>query len=91
MMAELSSDRVQELRGQAQELSAQLQVGKAGISEGFVDEVDRQLGKDDLVKIRVLRSAAAEVGPEQAGEELAEATDSHLIEVRGKTVVLYRG
>lgn len=90
-MSELSTDRVQELRGQAQDLSAHLQVGKAGISEGFVDEVDRQLASDDLVKIRVLRSAAAEKGPKETAEELAEATDSHLIEVRGKTVVLYRG
>lgn len=90
-MDELPTDRVQELRGEAQQLDATLQVGKAGLSEGFLDEVDRHLGRDDLVKVRVLRSAAAEEGPEAVGKQLAEATESHLIEVRGKTVVLYRG
>lgn len=89
-MEELSTDRVQELRGEAQDLSAELQVGKQGLSDGFVDEVDRQLSSDGLVKLRVLRSAAAENGPEEVGEQLAERTESHLIEVRGKTVVLYR-
>jgi RNA-binding protein len=89
-MDELPTDRVQELRGEAQELSAELQVGKAGLSDGFVDEVDRQLAREDLVKLRVLRSAAAENGPEATGEELAERLDAHLIEVRGNTVVLYR-
>jgi RNA-binding protein len=90
-MDELPTDRVQKLRGEAQQLSAELQVGKAGLSEGFVEEVDRQLASDDLVKVRVLRSAAAETGPEEAGEDLAERTEAHLIEVRGNTVVLYRG
>jgi RNA-binding protein len=89
-MDELPTDLVQELRGEAQELSAELQVGKAGLSDGFVDEVDRQLAREDLVKLRVLRSAAAETGPEATGEELAERLDAHLIEVRGNTVVLYR-
>lgn len=89
-MEELSSDRVQELRGEAQELTAELQIGKAGLSEGFVEEVDRQLASDDLVKLSILRSAAAETGPEEAGEELADRTGAHLIEVRGNTVVLYR-
>lgn len=90
-MDELDQDRVQELRGEAQELSADLQVGKSGLSDGFVEEVDRQLAREDLVKLRVLRSAAAETGPEATGEELADRLDAHLIEVRGNTVVLYRG
>lgn len=90
-MSELSSERIQELRGRAQELDTHLQVGKAGLSEGFVEEVDRQLACDDLVKVRVLRSAATEQGPTATGEELADRTDSHLVEVRGNTVVLYRG
>lgn len=89
-MDELSTDRIQELRGRAQDLSAELQVGKAGLSEGFVDEVDRQLDREALVKLRVLRSAAAETDPRATGEELADRTGSHLIEVRGNTVVLYR-
>lgn len=89
-MDDLSTDRVQELRGQAQELTAELQVGKAGLSDGFVEEVDRQLAREDLVKLRVLRSAAAENGPQATGEELADRLEAHLIEVRGNTVVLYR-
>lgn len=89
-MTELPSDRIAELRGEAQQLDAKLQVGKGGISEGLLEELQTMLKRDRLVKVRLLRSARAGEDREAMAEELAEATESVLVETRGNTVVLYR-
>jgi RNA-binding protein len=87
----LSSDKLKRLRGKAQDLSAHLKVGKSGLSEGFIEELESALARDDLVKMRMLRSARAGESVDEMAEELADRTDSHLVEIRGHTVVLYRG
>lgn len=89
-MAELSSDRLKELRGEAQSLDAQLQVGKAGLSEGFLDELEMTLNRDRLVKVRLLRSARAGEDREEMAQTLADEAGAYLVETRGNTVVLYR-
>lgn len=88
-MVELSSDEIKELRGRAQSIDAQLQVGKAGISDGFVDELSATLKRDGLVKVRLLRSARAGTSTEETAEQLADRVDAALVETRGNTVVLY--
>lgn len=80
----------EELRSRGQDLDATLRVGKAGVSEGVVDEVDGQLEDQDLVKVRFLRSARAEEDRESMAEELARSADATLVEVRGNTCLLHR-
>lgn len=89
-MAEIPSDRIKELRGEAQELDAKLQVGKSGISEAFVEELLGTLKRERLVKVRLLRSARAGEDREEMAKRLAEEADAVLVETRGNTVVLYR-
>lgn len=90
VMTELSSDRIKELRGEAQQLDAKLQVGKAGITDAFVEELVGMLKRDRLVKVRLLRSARAGSDTESMAERLAERTEAVLVETRGNTAVLYR-
>lgn len=89
-MGELPSDERKELRGRAQNLDAKLHVGKAGLSDAFLEELEGMLKRDRLVKVRLLRSVRAGSDRETIAEELAEATGSFLVETRGNTVVLYR-
>ena len=65
-------------------------VGKAGISEGLLEEVSRQLDARRAVKVKVQRSALAEREVAEVAAEVAERTGAELIEVRGRTFVLYR-
>jgi RNA-binding protein len=88
-MVELSSDEVEELRGRAQDLDAVLRVGKSGLSAGFLDELETALGRDGLVKVRLLRSSVAGTSPEEMAETMAERTGAALVETRGNTAVLY--
>lgn len=78
--------RIIELRGRAQSLPATVRIGKDGITQTVIDEVIRQLKKTKLVKVKLLPSV--ERDRKEAGAELAKATSSVLIEVRGRTVVL---
>lgn len=87
---ELSSERISQLRGQAQELSAIVQIGKAGLSDSVIEELEAALRRERLVKVRFLRSARAGEDQQALAKELAERTSSVLVEIRGHTVVLYR-
>jgi RNA-binding protein len=82
----LDKRRIIELRGRAQSLPATVRIGKDGITQTVIDEVIRQLKKTKLVKVKLLPSV--ERDRKEAGAELAKATSSVLIEVRGRTVVL---
>lgn len=88
-MADVSSEKKSELRGRAQSLDAKLQVGKSGLSDAFLQELGSLLRREGLVKVRLLRSARAGKENHALAEELAEETESTLVETRGNTVVLY--
>jgi len=77
-----------ELRGLAQKLEATVHVGKEGASQMVVEEIVRQLDKHKLVKVRVLQSI--ERSREEIANELAKASASFLVEIRGRTIVLAR-
>jgi RNA-binding protein len=88
-MSESGPDR-EELRSRGQSVGATIRVGKAGVTEGVVDEADGQLEDRDLVKVRLLRSARAGADREELAEELARRADAELVEVRGNTALLHR-
>jgi RNA-binding protein len=75
-----------ELRGKAQSLPCTVHIGKDGVTDTVLEELSRQLKKSKLVKIRLLQ--AVEGDRKAMGRELAEATSSTMVEVRGRTVVL---
>lgn len=90
MGASMSEPDREDLRSRGQEIDATLRVGKAGLTEGIVDEVDGQLEERDLVKVRFLRASRAEADREEMAEELARRADARLVEVRGNTCLLHR-
>lgn len=51
-----------------------LQMGKAGLSEAFIDQVKSIFEKETLVKISILKSACRDKGDaKKIGDDLAEA------------------
>lgn len=90
-MDKLNNKQIQEKRAAAQQIDVTLHVGKGGVNDATIAELDAQLKKKKLVKVRLLKSATE--GGAQDGsqaERLAEATRSALIEVRGHTAVYFR-
>lgn len=82
----MDKKRIIELRGKAQALPSTVHIGKEGITQTIIAEITKQLKKTKLVKIKLL--PALEKDRKEAGFELAKATSSVLVEVRGRTVVL---
>lgn len=79
----------QERKRQAHDLDVTVWVGKSGI-ESVVDELDDQLGNEDLVKVKFLRAARAGSSTEERAEDLADRVNAQLVDTRGHTAVFYR-
>jgi len=65
-------------------------MGKSGVSQELLSEVEKQLDKKEMVKIKILKSALGEKEAKQIALKIAEQTEASLIEVRGHTFVLYK-
>ena len=76
------------LRGLGHELSPVVQIGKDGITDGVVKAATAALLKHELAKFKVLSEAPVE--RIDAAGELAEKADATLVQVLGRTFLLYR-
>lgn len=76
------------LRGLANPLTAILQIGKNGLNDNLIKQVDDALESRELIKISVLETAPEE--KRVLAEELASSTNSFLVQVLGNKITLYR-
>ncbi len=65
-------------------------IGKNGISEEILAEIDSQLERTEMVKSKILKTALGETRAKAIAAEIAQKTESALVEVRGHTFILYR-
>ena len=83
-----SKERAQ-LRAQANTLEPIIQVGKEGVSDNLITQIDDALDARELIKIRVHLETSPTKPKELAGE-LAEALGADVVQVIGGIIVLYR-
>ena len=86
---ELTSKQRAQLRGLANTIDTIVQVGKDGITENVIAQVNEALEARELIKGRVLDNNI-EYDARLAAEELAAATRSQVVQVIGSKFVLYR-
>ena len=82
-----SKDRAY-LRSLANTIEPILQVGKSGINNNLIKQVNDALEARELIKITVLETA-----PEDANDvsiELSNSTNSIVVQVLGRKITLYR-
>ena len=65
-------------------------IGKNGVSQQMLAEIDRQLEKTEMVKVRILKTALTTDKAKTIASNIAKSTKSILVEVRGHTIILYR-
>ncbi|AGI47446.1 putative RNA-binding protein containing KH domain, possibly ribosomal protein [Thermoplasmatales archaeon BRNA1] len=75
-----------ELMRRAKDIDATVRVGKDGIDENLNNEIVAQLKKRRLIKVKVLRNADSETS--DVAEQIAEATGSVVVDVRGGVILL---
>lgn len=76
------------LRGLASTEKAIFQIGKDSLSDNLVEQVDLAIEKRELVKVSVLKNSPVDV--KETAFDLARLTNSELVQVIGRTIVLYR-
>jgi Predicted RNA-binding protein containing KH domain, possibly ribosomal protein len=86
----MDQKRIMELRGMAARIEPATHIGKNGVTDSLVEEINRQLKDNKLIKVKVLKSAMDSMSREEIARLLAEKTGAELIEVKGNTVVLFK-
>lgn len=76
------------LRGLANRVPSLYQVGKDGVTENVIKQIDDALAARELIKGNVLENAL--MSAREVAEELAAATGSQVVQVIGNRFVLYR-
>ena len=84
----LNSKQRAYLRGIASTYETILQVGKGGITENLVEQVNGALKKRELIKLRVLDNSMFTA--REAAEELAALTKADVVQIIGSRFVLFR-
>jgi RNA-binding protein len=67
-----------------------IRIGKNGVSQELVKEIEKQLDKREMVKIKILQSALDGDEAKEIASRIAEQTGASLVEVRGHTFMLYK-
>ena len=76
------------LRGLANKSEVVLQIGKGGITEQTVKQLNDVIEARELVKIQCLETSP--VTPREAAQSLAEICKTDIVQVIGSKFILYR-
>ncbi len=75
-------------RAQANQIKATVTVGKVGVTEQVKKFIDQAFNNKELVKVRILDTSPADC--RQVAGELSELENTEVVQVLGRTVLLYR-
>ncbi len=84
----LNSRQRAQLRGLANGFDTILQIGKSGIGEQTIKQIDDALEARELIKIRTLETCP--LSSREAADTVAEKLGADVVQVIGTRIVLYR-
>ncbi len=84
----LTSKQRAQLRGLANSLDAIFQIGKGGINDQLLRQVDETLERRELIKLRVLETSPETV--RETADKVAELSRADVVQVIGSKFILYR-
>lgn len=76
------------LRAKAHHLTPIFQVGKSGVNENMIIQINDALEARELLKVSVLQNC--EEDTTTVAESIAEGTGADVVQTIGKTIVLYK-
>ncbi len=85
----MTSKERAKLRGEANSLEVLFQVGKGGINDAFIKQASDALAKRELIKLKVLLESSP-ITPREAADEIAEKTQSEVVQVIGGCMIFYK-
>lgn len=76
------------LRSKAHHLSPIFQVGKGGVNDNMITQIQEALEARELIKVSILQNC--DVDKDTVAQELVSGTKAELVQLIGLTVVLYK-
>lgn len=84
----LSNKQTKFLRGLGHKLSPLVLIGKEGVTTNLLKAVEAELASHELIKVKIGNNSS--VNKKDAAEHIPQATKSCLVQLIGKTLLLYR-
>lgn len=84
----ITSKQRRYLKGLAHELEPMVMIGKEDLTDNIIKEVDVNLEKRELVKVKIQDGSALK--PKETANELAEKLKADFVQAIGRKFVLYR-
>ncbi len=84
----LTSKQRAQLRGIANGYETIVQIGKGGINDQIIKQIDDALTARELIKLRVLETAP--VSSREAADDTAQKVGADVVQVIGTRFILYR-
>lgn len=84
----LSNKQIKHLRGLGHKLSPLVLIGKEGLNDNILQAVETELLNHELIKVKIGTNSS--VDKKDAAETVPDSTGSILVQLIGKTLLLYR-
>ena len=78
------------IKEKAKFLKPQVWIGKYGLKDSVIEQINRLLKKKRVVKIKLLKSFLEKNDRKQVAKRLAQLTKSEIVDATGFVVVLYK-
>lgn len=76
------------LRAEANQLKPIFQVGKTGVNENMIVQINEALEKRELMKVSILQNCLED--KDTIAKQLAEGTEAEVVQIIGNNIVLYK-
>lgn len=87
-MTKLTSKNIKQLKKEAHHLNPIFQVGKNGVTDNFIEQIDAVFEKRELIKVSVLQNCLED--KDDIAEEISRNTESNIVSIIGNTIIIYR-
>jgi putative YhbY family RNA-binding protein len=67
-----------------------IRIGKNGTTQQLLKEIQKQLDKQETVKVKILKTALSDSETKQIASKIADQTAATLTDIRGHTFTLYK-
>jgi RNA-binding protein len=84
----LKSKERSKLRAIASKYDSIFQIGKGGVNENLIKQLDDALKAREMIKITILENSDCEI--KETANELAEKTNSEVVQTIGRKIILFR-
>ena len=89
-MIEITTRMKRHVRHKLKEEKPTIWIGKDGLTPQLSNEIEKQLKKNKMLKVKILKSALQKETAKKIAAKAAEDAEAALVEVRGHVFILYR-